>query len=122
VILVDTSVWIDHIRAPSGDLAALLMLGKVMQHRFVTVEVALGSLSRRPAMIEHLQSLPVAIEVDHKTLLAFIEETDLHAKGIGFVDAHLLASTLKIPEGRLWTRDKRLRAQAERLDISYQAD
>lgn len=122
MILVDSSIWIDHIREPNNDLGRLLMLGQVAQHRFVTAEVALGSLSQRAAIIALLQSLPPANEVDHASLLAIIEDADLPANGIGFVDAHLLASAASTPATLLWTRDKRLRAHAVRLGIACEIE
>lgn len=122
MILIDTSIWIDHIRKPNDDLGKLLMLGQAAQHPFVTAEVALGSLAKRTLVIERLQSLPQAIEVGQAALMAFIEEAKLAAKGIGFVDAHLLASTAGTAMARLWTRDKRLREVAAGLGIAYEKE
>lgn len=119
MILVDTSIWIDHIRKPDSDLVALLVQGQVRQHRFVTSEIALGSLANREALIGQLNTLPQAAEVSFEAFLDFVEHSKLAAKGIGFVDAYLLAATAHMQGGRLWTRDKRLHLQAERLGIAY---
>jgi predicted nucleic acid-binding protein len=120
MILVDTSIWIDHLRSPDPVLGTLLRQREVVQHPFVIAEIALGSIANRATVIEQLELLPASVVVDDGELLAFIESAELPAKGIGFVDAHLLMS-VSITEGfRLWTRDKRLLAQAERLDLAYQ--
>ena len=121
MILVDTSIWIDHIRAASPQLGQLLMQGMVTQHPFVTAELALGSLANRRHVIEQLRLLPQASVLGHDDLLSFLEESDLSAKGIGLVDAHLLASTAHLANARIWTRDLRLLAQADRLGVAFAA-
>lgn len=88
-------------------------------HSFVRGEVALGSVSNRARTLAVLDDLPQlrAATIEHVTML--IESAPLWNCGVGYVDAHLLAATLLTPEARLWTRDRRLQAQAERLGIAY---
>lgn len=118
MILVDSSVWIDHIRAPDSQLTQLLETANVLQHPMVTAEIALGSFRTRAKVIELLQLLPQAREVSMGHLLRFIEDRKLHGEGIGFVDANLLAAT-KAEGALIWTRDKRLAAKAEALGLAY---
>ncbi len=121
MILVDTSIWIDHIRVANPQLGLLLMQGMVNQHPFVTAELALGSLANRGEVIGQLRLLPQAKVVGHEDLMVFLEGADLSAKGIGLVDAQVLASTVQTPNARLWTRDRRLLAQADRLGVAFDA-
>lgn len=112
MILVDTSIWIDHLRAADSELIGLLQDGHVLAHPWVTGELALGHLSRRSEILGLLRNLPQAIVATDAEVLTLIETQDLAGLGIGYVDAHLLAATLLTPEARLWTRDKRLAAAA----------
>jgi predicted nucleic acid-binding protein len=118
VILVDSSIWIDHIRTPQAGLITLLADGRVAQHPFVTAEVALGSFASRSSMIAALNRLVQAPVLEPSAFLAFIEEANLPATGLGMVDAHLLASANQM-ETSIWTRDRRLAGQAERLGLAY---
>jgi predicted nucleic acid-binding protein/ketosteroid isomerase-like protein len=120
VILVDTSVWIDHLRAGEGGLSELLNSGAVLAHPWVIGEVALGSLRSRDEVIGLLRGLPPAIVADDDEVLRLINEEALHGTGIGYVDAQLLAATRLTPGARLWTRDKRLRAAALRLGLGFE--
>lgn len=118
MILVDTSVWIDHLRINDPLLADLLMQSKVLSHPFVRGELALGNLQQRNKILAALDNLPQAPLVFSEEVNFFIERHQLFGLGIGFVDAHLLASTRLIGTARLWTRDKRLQLVAERLKIA----
>ena len=89
-------------------------------HPFVVVEVACGSLSDRSSMLELLQALPSATVAESQEILGFIERHVLHGKGIGYVDAHLLASVALTEGTKLWTRDKRLRTAAQALGCAFQ--
>lgn len=119
MIVVDTSVWVDHLRRGDAALAALLDAGRALMHPFVIGEIACGSLADRQPLLVLLQSLPMATTADADEVLAFIDKRGMHGKGIGYVDVHLLASTLLTHGAALWTRDKRLRAAAERLGCAY---
>ena len=121
MILVDTSVWVDHLRRGDAELAALLELGQVLMHPFVVGEIACGSLADRELMLELLQQLPMAAVAEPDEALGFIELRGLHGKGIGYVDVHLLASTALSAGSTLWTRDKRLRDAAEAMGCAYLA-
>lgn len=118
MILVDTSIWIDHLRRSDGRLIELLERGEVLSHPSVVGEVALGSLRQRGVIIESLQSLPRATVASDDEVMLLIDQHRLHGRGIGWIDAHLLASARLTPEARLWTRDKRLSALATTLDLA----
>jgi hypothetical protein len=122
MILVDTSVWVDHLRAGDKTLAALLEAGRVMAHAFVIGELALGHLRRRQTILRALQDLPQATAAADAEVLLFIERHALAGLGIGYVDAHLLASTRLTAGSVLWTRDKRLSGVAERLRLGWSVD
>jgi predicted nucleic acid-binding protein len=118
VILVDTSLWVDHLRVGDAGLADLLENGQVLAHPFVIGELSLGVLRRRNAILEHLADLPQAQVATDPEALRFIDDQALFGLGIGYVDVHLLAATRLTPGARLWTRDKRLLATAERLGLA----
>ncbi len=118
MILVDTSVWVNHLRSGDTQLIAALQAGAVLGHPFVLGELALGSLRNREAVIDALRGLPPAHQASDDEVLSLIGQRSLYGLGIGYIDAHLLASTLLTPGTRLWTRDRRLLAAAERLEIA----
>lgn len=117
MILVDTSVWIEHFRSSSRPLRRLLEEEQVLTHPFVLGEIACGNLANRSTIIRLMQALPRAAVADHDETLYFIEQQSLMGRGIGLVDVHLLASCLMQP-CLLWTADKRLRAVADELRIA----
>jgi predicted nucleic acid-binding protein len=117
MILVDTSVWISHLRKPVRRLAALLTDGLVLVHPFVIREIACGNLQHRNTILANLQELPQARTASHGEVLHLIESHRLWGHGIGWIDAHLLASAL-VTGCRLWTLDRRLEAVSRRLDLS----
>ena len=119
MILVDTSVWLDHLRRTNAALVALLGQGQVLVHPFVIGELALGSLKRRDHFLAALQGLPQTIVATESEVLLFINEQKLHSLGIGYIDAHLMASCCLTPDTILWTSDKRLQSVASRLAISF---
>jgi predicted nucleic acid-binding protein len=119
MILVDTSVWIDHLRTANEALSALLETGSVLTHPFVTGEIALGYLRRREAILSALRDLPQAIVATDAEVLSFIEEQALAGLGMGYIDVHLLASVRLTAGAALWTRDKRLTGVAERLGVGW---
>jgi predicted nucleic acid-binding protein len=117
MILSDTSVWIDHLRRGEPQLVRLLADGQVLVHPFVVAEIALGSLARRDSVIGILESLPRGPVALHEEVMTLIEEEQLYGLGIGYIDVHLVASA-RLAGARLWTRDKRLRAVADRLGVA----
>jgi len=119
VILVDTSVWVDHFHEGDPLLAGLLDSGEILAHPWVTGELALGHLRGRAEILRSLGHLPQATVATAAELLGFIERHELFGIGIGYVDAQLLAATKLTDDARLWTRDRRLRSAAERLDAAY---
>jgi predicted nucleic acid-binding protein len=118
VILVDSSIWIDHIRAPDELLAVLLARHEVVAHPFVIGEIALGSIHNRSAVLASLEELPRTDLATDEDVLSLIEQHRLYGRGIGYVDAHLLAATRLTPATSLWTRDRRLRDVAAELHLA----
>ena len=121
MILVDTSVWVDHLRAGDAALISLLQRGLVCGHPFVIGELALGNLRQRVDILTLLQDLPQAVVARDSEVLRFIELHGLAGCGIGYVDAHLLASVPLTLGGKIWTRDKRLLSVAEKLGLWFAA-
>ena len=117
MILVDTSVWIDHLRYGDSTLANLLNTGRVLAHPFVIGEIALGNLQQRDVILNTLNDMPRAKIATDEEVLAFINQNKLHGLGIGYIDAHLLTSVRLTPGTQLWTQDKRLGAAANRLGL-----
>ena len=117
MILADTTVWIDHFRSRNNELDKLLNRGQILMHPFVVAELALGSLKDRANVLAMLDFLPQAQVALLKEVRVIVETRRLHGLGIGFVDAHLLASVFLNPSTSLWTRDKSLRRVAETLGI-----
>jgi predicted nucleic acid-binding protein len=118
VILVDTSVWANHLRRGDQELAALLDAGAVVTHPFVIGELALGNLRQRDLILQSLWNLPQARVARDQEVLLFIERNCLFGLGIGYVDAHLLAAAQLTTGATLWTHDKRLRVAAGRLGLT----
>ena len=119
MILVDSSVWVHHLRTADKVLIELLETGRVLAHPFVIGELALGNLQQPDRVLDALQDLPHAITASDDEVLQFIRRQALHGRGIGYVDAHLLASVRLTASAALWTRDKRLHAVADRLNMTW---
>jgi predicted nucleic acid-binding protein len=117
VILVDTSVWIDHLRATEPILVDALERDEVACHPLVIQELALGSIKDRDVLLSLLGQLTQAAALHHDELLTFVTAQRLWSKGLSSVDAHLLGSVLLSPATRLWTRDKSLKASAASLNV-----
>ena len=117
LVLIDTSIWVDYINNGDFGLSALLDENRVLVHAYVIGEVALGSIRDRSSRLRGLCEMPSVDIVAQDAVLALIDSGHLWGTGIGYVDAHLLAAALAADVG-LWTRDKRLRAAAERLGIA----
>lgn len=119
MILADTSVWADHLRRSDAAFTDLLMRGDIVMHPFVVGEIALGFLHRRADWLARFSEMPTLHVADPEEVLVLIERQKLIAVGIGYVDAHLLATTLMTATCRLWSRDKRLARIAARLGIGF---
>jgi predicted nucleic acid-binding protein len=118
MVLVDTSVWVKHLRDGEPALEDLLEDSYVMCHPFIVGEVACGNLKKRTEILALLQALPMAVSAEHGEVLRFIEDNRLMAKGLGFIDMHLLASAL-LSGLQLWTLDKRLQQVALTLGLAF---
>lgn len=118
MILVDTSIWIDHLRTGDSVLQRLLESGQVLGHAWVIGELALGHLPQRREVLGLLGALPAAPLVTPEEILAFIEGHQLMGRGLGYVDLQLLAATRLVAGAGLWTRDKRLATCAVELDLA----
>lgn len=118
MFLVDTVIWVDHIRRPDSDLVWLLDNELVLVHPFVVGEIALGMMRNLDLFLAQLGKLQKALVAHPAEVLELIRNGGLAGSGIGYVDTHLLASTLLVPGAKFWTRDKRLKAVALRLSIA----
>ncbi len=117
-VLVDTSVWVRHLREGDPDLERLLDHGQVMCHPYIIGELACGNLKNRREILSLMQVLPQATPAQHEEILRFIELNHLMGKDLGYVDVHLAASAL-LTEVPLWTYDKRLNEANGTLGIRY---
>jgi predicted nucleic acid-binding protein len=118
VILVDTSVWVDHLRAGDKALGSLLDAGMVLAHPFVIGELALGNLRQREIVLSALSNLPHASIATDAEVLHFIDRHALFGRGIGYVDTHLLAAARLTAGAELWTKNKRLHGVAVQLGLA----
>ncbi len=118
MVLVDTSVWVNHLRKSDKHLEKLLIKGDVVCHTHIIGELACGNIKNRKEIISLLRALPMASPIEFEEFLYFIEQNQLNGKGIGFVDIHLLASA-QLSQIPLWTEDKRLMTAAIELDLKY---
>ncbi|MGW8201087.1 type II toxin-antitoxin system VapC family toxin [Sphingomonas sp. VDB2] len=119
MILADTSVWVDHLRAEDAVLSALLDAEDVLCHPFVIGEIAMGSLHRRESLLNIFKRLPSAVAASHDEVMHLVETERLFGSGVGYLDVHLLASTRLTPDAKLWTRDRRLSDAAVRLGVAW---
>ena len=118
MILADTSIWVDHFRYSDEHLRALLLRGEVITHPWVIGELALGGLSTHSEAGRLVAELPQAVVAGHLEVMHAIESRSLARRGIGYVDAHLIVAVLLTTGSRLWTRDSKLAAVAEELDVA----
>lgn len=121
MVLVDTSVWVDHLRSSDVSLVNLLNQDLVLVHPMVIGELACGNLQNRQQLLKLFGYLPYCTEASNEEAMYCLEQNQLMGKGIGFVDLHLLASALLTPNAKFWTRDKRLKNLADNLGIGWQA-
>ena len=119
MILVDTSIWVHHLRDGDPALVTALEQGQALAHPWVTGELALGRLRDRAGVLQLLDQLPQAVVATAAELLAFVAQHKLFGVGIGYVHVQLLASARLTEDAELWTRDRRLKAVAERLGLAY---
>ena len=117
MILVDTSVWVDHFRNGNSTLGELLERGLALTHPFVIGELALGNLHQRELVLRMLSHLPRASVATHAEVLRFIDRYSLFGRGVGYVDVHLLAAIRLTAGSQLWTSDKRLKEVANQLGM-----
>lgn len=117
MILVDTSVWIDHFRRGNRGLASRLQEAAVLAHPFIVGELACGNFRQRDEILSLLSALPQVTVAEHHEVLAFVETNRLMGSGIGWIDAHLLCSA-KLAGVRLWTLDTRLAQAARSIDVN----
>jgi predicted nucleic acid-binding protein len=118
MILIDTSIWIDHLRLEEPTVSRLLVTGRALVHPMVIGEIAVGSFKRREVILEELSRLAIAAMATHEEVLRLISAHQLFGVGIGYMDVHLLASVRLTPNASLWTRDKNLRDVAARLNLA----
>jgi predicted nucleic acid-binding protein len=120
MVLVDTSVWVAHLRDGDTELANLLNDGRVLCHPLIVGELACGNLKHRAVILSFLQLLPMSMEAEHEEVLSFIENNHLMGKGMGYVDVNLIASAL-LTGVPIWTFDKKLAQAADGLHIKYKS-
>jgi predicted nucleic acid-binding protein len=118
LILVDTSIWIDHLRADNAALKRLLDVGRVLMHPFVIGELALGRMRQREMILTALSDLPRAELATDTEVLGFVDREALSGRGIGYVDVHLLASARLTAGATIWTKHTRLRDVAAELGLA----
>ena len=121
MVLVDTSIWVSHLKSGNAHLKELLQEGKVISHPFIIGELACGNLRNREEILSLLQTLPEAVTAAHDEVLQFIVEQRLMGLGLGYVDIQLLAAA-RLTAVPLWTYDKRLKAAAVRLQVDFKSD
>ncbi|MCY4652274.1 MAG: type II toxin-antitoxin system VapC family toxin [Dehalococcoidia bacterium] len=119
MILVDTSVWIDHLRESEHELTQMLNANDVLTHPIVIGELACGNLPNREQFLREVELLPAVASWTHDEVRGFIESERLMGRGIGFMDAHLIYSVMNRPGDVLWTRDRRLSRVAQELSVSH---
>jgi predicted nucleic acid-binding protein len=117
VILADTTIWIDHLRRRNAQMQGLLDSGQVLMHPFIVAELALGSFRDRAGTLATLDAILKVRVAQLSDVRQMIEVRQLYAKGIGLIDAHLIASCLITPRTKLWTRDNGLRGVAQAVGI-----
>jgi predicted nucleic acid-binding protein len=118
MVLVDTSVWVSHLRKGDSSLERLLNDGDVVCHSFIVGELACGNLKNRSEILSLLQALPMATQASHEEVMRFIEERRLMARGLGYIDVHVLASAF-LTGVPIWTLDKKLNAALRELGIAF---
>lgn len=119
MILVDTSIWIDHFRYGDEELRKIVNDDRLVCHPFIVGELALGSLRERNAVLAFLAAQREVMIATHAEVMTIIERHSIFSMGIGYTDAHLVTSILLDPRSSLWTRDKRLAAAAQKVGVTH---
>lgn len=119
MILVDTSIWIDHLRTGDAHLTALLSEMKVAMHPMILGELACGNLQDRQTLMVLWRNLPQLTVVTDAEALYYLDQNRCWGRGIGYIDLHLLAAVALSAQASLWTRDKRLRKTAQQFGLAY---
>jgi len=112
--LVDTSIWVDHLRYGDDELRGLLDAGEVLCHPYIIGELACGSIAKRVEVLDLLKALPQSTLAEHDEVMHFLHERRLYGRGLGWIDLHLLASA-SLSKARLWTNDRPLKRAIEKL-------
>ena len=118
MILVDTPVWVDHLRRPNSEMIEHLTVRDILIHPFVIGELACGTLPDR-SVLQRLDDLPQIVQATHDEVLSLIESRGFMGRGIGYIDAHLLASVIRDGSASLWTRDRRLAQISAELGVAF---
>jgi predicted nucleic acid-binding protein len=118
MVLVDTSVWVEHLRYGNVGLENLLNEGHVVCHPFIVGELACGNLSNRSEILSLLQALPLVNHAEHEEVMHFIDNYSLMGKGLGYIDMHLIASAI-LTKAPIWTLDKKLKEVSSKLGLEY---
>ncbi|MBA7500301.1 MAG: PIN domain-containing protein [Clostridia bacterium] len=118
MVLVDTSVWVSHLRDSHPRMVSLLNDGDVVCHPFIIGELSCGNLTNRSEILSLLHSLPMVDQVEHEEVLQFVEINDLMGRGLGYVDVHLLASAVLFGAS-IWTLDRKLRVVSSELGVCH---
>lgn len=119
MVLVDTSIWVEHLRYGHNRLIELLDEGRVLIHPFVIGELACGNIENRVEILALLHALPTSTVADIEEIIVFIDNNRLMGKGLGYVDVHILASAI-LSNVRLWTKDKPLANAAKGMGIGFE--
>jgi hypothetical protein len=120
MILVDSSVWIDHFRGKENSLRVHLEREEVLMHPFVMGEIACGNLKNRNYVLAMMANLPSAVTATDREALEFIEQRSLYGRGLGYIDIHLLAATALTPDALMWSLDSRLQRVAEEMEMAHE--
>ncbi len=118
MVLVDTSVWVSHLREGNTKFERLLNDGDVVCHPFIVGELACGNLKNRAEILSLLQALPMSIQAEHDEVIKFIENNQLMGKGLGYIDVHLLAAA-SLTEVLIWTIDKKLDDVSQKMGLNF---
>jgi len=119
MILVDSSVWVDHFRSSSSQLTHHLDEAEVLSHPFIVGELVVGTLRGVHPVVRAMREMPQALVASHTEFMIFLEQHKLSGLGLSFVDVHLLAATALTPDAALWTRDRRLHQAAVRIGLAW---